>query len=227
MKFFNHIMKGSLFWAVLLAWVLVVSCDDVFEEDITNAEVFLVAPSQGVEIDSGAVTFLWEHLEGATEYELLVLSPDFDNPATVHGDTITSDNSFVTALGPGEYAWGVRGLNSAFSTAFFVNTFTVLEAERDADITSSRVRYLSPANGTTAAEGDVVFLWEPLADARRYQFQIVSPGFTVIRQVVTDTITEETQITVTLDSGNYEWRVQGINNATRTDSAVVRRLSVD
>lgn len=217
--------KATL-WMALVS-LIVFQCDDIVEEDISDDEVFLFAPADGVEVDSGSVTFVWDFLDGASNYRLLVVSPDFDAPANVYADTLLADNKFTVTLDkPGTYAWGISASNSAYATPFFVNNFTIAEGQRDTDISDQVVTYISPAAGVTAAPGNVVFLWEALAGARNYRVQIVSPTFDAISDIVFDSVTTDDRVSVALDSGQYEWQVLGINNSSQTER-VSRKLLVD
>ena len=223
----SKITKGSVFAVALSMLSLPMACDDIFEENISDDLVLLVAPSDGVEVDSGSVTFLWELLDGATDYELQVFSPDFQAPANVHADTIVSENSFTTALGVGDYAWGVRALNSAYSTEFSVNNFVVVAGATAPDISESSVVLRSPVDNASIDSGSVVFLWDEVLNASQYRLQLVTPSFEAITSILTDTLTEELNFSTVLDSGQYQWRVQGINTASSTDLGETRTLLVN
>ena len=92
-----------------------VSCDDILEEDLSDDEVLLFAPAEGARLDSGNVTFVWDPLEGALDYRLLLVSPDFDNPVQVWADTILTATNFTIALAEGQYTWGINAANSAYT----------------------------------------------------------------------------------------------------------------
>ena len=226
MRFLDFIKWSRLTTRLLTGALIVVGCDDILEKDITDKEIFLIAPSNAVELDSGNITFLWEFLEGADTYELLVLSPNFDEPITVHADTALADNTFTTALGEGTYSWGVRGVNSAYNTDYFINDFVVNLPELDPDISAFTVNYVSPLDSSEADSGSVVFLWDFLEDARNYRFRLVRPSFAAITELVADTLTADNQFTLSLDSGTYQWRVIGINRQSRTEP-IDRTLFVD
>lgn len=200
-------------------------CDDILEDDIANDEVVLFAPTEGAQLDSGNVTFVWDPLEGALDYRLLLVSPDFENPVQVWADTITTATSFTTALGAGTYTWGVNAANTAYTTAFFTRSFTVLEIT-DPDISNRSPNLVSPAEDLTVDAGSFVFLWDTIRDATSYNIRIVSPSFEAIRTVISDTITELSRATFQLDSGVYEWGVQGLNNSSASARSV-RSLIVD
>lgn len=200
-------------------------CDDILEEDIANDEVALFAPGEGVQLDSGSVTFVWDPLEGALDYRLLLVSPDFENPAQVWADTITTGTSFTTSLGAGTYTWGVNAANTAYTTAFFTRTFTVVEFT-DPDISDRSPNLVSPAADLKADAGTFVFLWDTIRDASSYNLRVVSPSFENIRTVVADTITELSRASFQLDSGVYEWGVQALNSSS-VSMRSIRSIEVD
>lgn len=211
---------------IIAASVLnLMGCDDILEDDISNDVVILFAPSDGVELDSGSVTFVWDPLEGALDYRLLLVSPDFENPAQVWADTITTGTNFTTSLAAGTYTWGVNAANTAYTTAFFTSSFTVVEAT-DPDISDRSPNLVSPAADLEADSGTFVFLWDTIRDATNYNLRIVSPSFENITTVVTDTVTALSSASFQLDSGVYEWGVQALNNSS-VSMRSIRSISID
>ncbi|MEO8535063.1 MAG: hypothetical protein ABI441_14995, partial [Flavobacterium sp.] len=57
----------------LLVLLLVVSCEDVFEEDISDDIIEVVSPKDDTTIESNVVNFQWNDLDGAKKYRLQVL----------------------------------------------------------------------------------------------------------------------------------------------------------
>lgn len=214
-----------MIFVVAVSVLNLMGCDDILEEDITNDEVVLFAPTDGAQLDSGNVTFVWDPLEGALDYRLLLVSPDFDNPVEVWSDTITTATNFTTALAAGTYTWGVNAANTAYTTAFFTRSFTVVDVA-DPDISDRSPNLVSPAENLTADEGSFVFLWDTIRDASNYNLRIVSPSFENISTVVTDTITSLSRASFQLDSGVYEWGVQALNNNSASMRSI-RSITID
>ncbi len=218
-----------------LGWPLVIvitvctlslmGCDDILEDDISDDAVILFAPADGVLLDSGSVTFVWDPLEGALDYRLLLVSPDFENPAQVWADTITTGTSFTTSLAAGTYTWGVNAANTAYTTDFFTRTFTVVEPT-EPDISGRIPNLISPADSVMTDEGTFVFLWDTIRDATGYNVRIVSPSFELIEIVVGDTLTELSRASFQLDSGVYQWGVQALNSSS-VSARSIRTLIVD
>lgn len=210
---------------LFIGLIYFMGCDDILEEDISDDLVVLFAPANGVELDSGSVTFVWDPLEGALDYRLLLVSPDFETPAQVWADTITTGTNFTIALGEGTYTWGVNAANTAYTTPFVTNSFTVLEVS-DPDISDRMPNLISPADSIEVEEGSLVFLWDTIRDATFYNLRVVSPSFESIEVVVADTITQLSQASFQLDSGVYEWGVQALNSSSASQRSI-RSLSVD
>ncbi|MEM8927864.1 MAG: hypothetical protein AAGC45_06655 [Bacteroidota bacterium] len=111
---------------------LLTGCEDIFEvTDISNEQVQLLAPTnQSVVMDS-IVNFNWNGVEEADAYLIQVATPDFENAIQIVLDTVVSiDSTFVgnrisKQLPDNTYQWRVQAQNSAFSTAFSTNGFTV------------------------------------------------------------------------------------------------------
>ena len=100
--------------STILVLCFVISCDDITEKDIRDDVVVLMTPAADLVSADGDVTFWWNHLEGATEYELTIASPDFDNPQELVLDTIIVKNQFTMTLESRKYEWCVTPINSAY-----------------------------------------------------------------------------------------------------------------
>ncbi|MEM9328198.1 MAG: hypothetical protein AAGA85_21200 [Bacteroidota bacterium] len=198
--------------ACLLAMTALQQCADIVETDISNREVFLFAPAEGTELDSGAVTFVWDAVADASDYQLTVVSPDFDLPGRVYADTFLTRTNFTLALDSGRYSWGVRALNSVYSTAFFTNSFRV----RFGDVNNLPVDppvLVAPGDGISTDSGNVNFVWEEVIGASRYRLRIGTPNLTTPDLIVLDSAVSSTGYQVSLSDGSYEWGVRSENDA--------------
>jgi hypothetical protein len=100
---------------------------DEVRVDISLNTISLLAPAAGLQTKNKQHLFLWDELEGATKYRLLVVSPDLVSPSTLTLDTVITSNFFTKQLAVGQYEWCVKGVNSEFSTAFNCRKLTVNE----------------------------------------------------------------------------------------------------
>lgn len=102
----------SIFWVVICT--LLLACDDVFEEDITEDRIVLVNPENEANISGNTVQFDWVAIEGADSYRIQVL----DNQQIIVLDSIVTVPSLSQQIEGGVYNWRVRGENFAYITAY-------------------------------------------------------------------------------------------------------------
>ncbi|NQX52070.1 hypothetical protein HQN86_00440 [Pedobacter panaciterrae] len=77
------------------------------------------------------------------------------------------------------------------------------------------VKLLAPADGAETNKYQVGFAWEPMEDALRYRLQIASPDFDRPVSIAFDTlISKGTRLELTLDPGNYQWRLRAENGSS-------------
>src|SRR5687767_4603767 len=96
-------------WIWLLLFVVISSCEEVLEKDLTNNKVVLEAPSNNVITNDSIHNFSWEEMEGAFEYQLQIVSPRFDSIAKLVADTTMTTVIFLDmTLQKGNYQWRVR-----------------------------------------------------------------------------------------------------------------------
>lgn len=122
-------MKTTRIKLVFLMLLLAGGCRDVFEKDISEKDVVLVAPADSVETIHRTLTFAWEEKEGATGYRLVIVSPSFERAELYLLDTLVDGLRYTVTLEPGEYAWGVRPENSAYEGIYNRRVLTVLDDE--------------------------------------------------------------------------------------------------
>ncbi|GHV01662.1 hypothetical protein FACS1894159_09810 [Bacteroidia bacterium] len=119
----------------LAAALLLAACDDIFEKDISRAEVTVTAPANEAQLPEGKVMFRWETVERAQGYHLIVVSPTFAEAVVVVADTLLIDDSvrvhrsFACTLGQGDYQWSIRAFNSVYGTTESVRTLHVIKEE--------------------------------------------------------------------------------------------------
>ena len=207
-----------IFFTIMV--LIVISCDDILEvPDISNANVTLIAPAEGAQIESNTTVFTWQGVADAESYELQVASPDFANAAQVVVDSITNSTSFSTTLLPNSYEWRVRALNSGFATAFSSNNFIVNESD---GFSGNTLILESPVNDFATSETDIDLSWQPLTDAIEYRIQILDST----DDIVLDEVISETELGVTFTEGSFRWQVRG-QTATENTLFSNRTIIID
>lgn len=108
-------MKNKISYILLL--LVFVSCKDVFEENIEDSSITILSPINQHHSTTLNVDFLWIEVEGADQYILKIVQPDFANTTKILLDTIISTTTF-TFLFPtiGEYQWSLQAKNFGYET---------------------------------------------------------------------------------------------------------------
>ncbi len=87
------------------------------------------------------------------------------------------------------------------------------------DITNRLIEITAPTDGARVAAGDVCFAWRGVEHASGYEFTIVSPSFEHAERIAADTViyadsmSRNVRCTLSLDRGEYRWRVVPFNSA--------------
>src|SRR5690349_4304894 len=102
-------MKKSK-WLVLLgiAFAGLNSCEEVLERSLVDKKVNLQAPVNNLTTTDTAHNFYWDEMEGATGYQLQIVSPRFDSIVKMLTDTPVTGNILHLSLNKGAYQWRVR-----------------------------------------------------------------------------------------------------------------------
>jgi hypothetical protein len=122
-------MKTSFLYRLFffLSLAFLASCIDIFENDLSNSKVELLAPADEIITTELSNIFWWNYMEGALWYELQVVTPQFSNVTSLKLDTTIENNNFQFSLQPGVYQWRVRAFNGSSSTDFSTNSLTIIE----------------------------------------------------------------------------------------------------
>ena len=109
----------------ILIMFCISGCSTIFENDIESEPVTLMAPCDGLRTSIVLQTFWWYYVKDATNYNLQIVSPNFDYVEKLVLDTILSVNKFQITLNPGTYQWRVNAFNSGYSTQYTTNTIYI------------------------------------------------------------------------------------------------------
>jgi len=226
-KIFNNIgLKISVSIASIFLFALI-SCDDVFEDDITDENITITAPLNGTTVVSNTATFQWNSNSGSEDYRVQVS----DASSVIVVDSLVSINSFVYPLSPGVYSWRVRGENFAYQTAYtFPASFTMEASEV---MTNQTVILNSPSDNfyTNSTSGQLV-TWTGIPTADTYTFELdrdVSGSVSTINQSpgITATSYNITNADMTTDA-IYIWKIKALNTATTTETIYsTRKILLD
>ncbi|MDR2653678.1 MAG: hypothetical protein LBC68_15475 [Prevotellaceae bacterium] len=115
--------------------VIFISCDDIFEKKLERYTVEVIAPSNRATLKSGNILFSWNALDGASQYQLVIVTPSFVNALQVVADeTIAVIDSiseptynYSVNLSEGDYQWYVQAQNSNYSSKKQIYDLTVTD----------------------------------------------------------------------------------------------------
>ena len=106
------ILKSFLSNLIIISCVLLLGCDEIFDEELEGKDVELYSPYNGAILDDTEVTFWWSEIEEARGYHLLVVKPDFDRIEKIVLDTVLTEERFDYNISQGTYQWHVRIFNN-------------------------------------------------------------------------------------------------------------------
>lgn len=113
---------------MLIICFCALACDDIVGvDDISDQIVTVLAPANGVTLDITDLTFTWEGVENASEYQIQIATPSFQEATQILTDTIVTTTRLSRTLTPNTYEWSVRALNSDFVTNYTTQSFTIEE----------------------------------------------------------------------------------------------------
>ena len=196
--------------------------DSELAVDLSDEVVVLRSPNTTGYIVTTTVSFWWEELEGATGYELQVVSPDFLQTANLLVNDKLTETSAEYELSEGDYEWRVRAYNDGYSTGFTKGTFSIYQN----DLSTELVNIVSPMDGFITNKTLVGFEWEEL-EGVEYQFVLKKDDWeagTVLHQKKL----QGTKLELNLSEGTHYWGVKAIDtiNFSETEYSV-RSITID
>tara|TARA_R110002033_G_scaffold66981_3_gene117992 strand:- start:35500 stop:36459 length:960 start_codon:yes stop_codon:yes gene_type:complete len=192
-----------------------ISCDDVFEEDISDKVVEIIYPKSEIVISGNSVVFQWSQLSDANEYRVQI-SKSSTNQILI--DSLVEQHSLELPLDSGAYNWRVRGENFAYQTAYsFPENFSV---EATNDLSKQSVFLNSPSDNFYTKNNTIILTWTAIAAATSYSVQLekmVMGNSSTILQVNDLTTTSYTiDDTLLSEDAQYIWGILGVNETSQT-----------
>lgn len=105
----------------------------------------------------------------------------------------------------------MKVIHSIFFLLVFLVTFSCQKDFIERDISHATIIINSPANSTVTTSNIITFWWEQVDGAEKYNLQVVKPSFTAIQKLMLDTNTTSNKFSVSLEPGNYQWRIRAVN----------------
>jgi hypothetical protein len=199
--------------SIIAIALILFSCDDVLEKDITNDMVELISPKDYEEIESNVVTFKWNSLSDADKYRIQIFKTD----KTKILDSLITKTNLTYPLPHGEYQWRVRGENFAYQSSYSLQAdFSVIEST---DLSNQQIILKSPADNYYTKNSTVTCNWTALTMADYYEFELlnVTNGETIVLQETNITnptfIINNTNLSA---EAKYKWKIKGVNGTSET-----------
>ena len=202
----------KLFYFTLIS-VILFSCEDILEKDITNKTVNSTSPIEGSIVQSNVVNFQWDALEGANKYRVQL----YDNNQIIILDSLVSKTKLTFPLNSGNYKWKVRGENLGYRSMFSaLVSFSLIQSS---NLATQQVILSSPSNSFYSNSNSINLSWQNINAATSCTIEIVnvSNGSAVVFQQsgITNTFLNLTNSVLSTD-GEYLWKVKAINATSET-----------
>ncbi len=190
-------------------------CKDFIEKNISEETPVLILPANNATINANPVHFKWEELEGATNYRIEIVSPDFANVQSFPLDSIVTGTNFFFGLDSAQYEIRITAMNAGFnSKPSAIKRFWVGTSQGGAN----SVTLLNPAADVYENESfDGKFSWNPITSTAvsSYTFELHETnsfgGAYVgqpINQLGITAITVPDAVGTELEDGPYCWGVK-------------------
>jgi hypothetical protein len=204
-----------LYFCIMIMFMI--SCDDIFEKDISGNTVVLRAPADGYHTNMGDLTFSWNEVEGALGYQLTIASPYVDSADVVVMDTVITKTTFKTSIPSGNLQWCVKALNGYYGTASSCHSIISDSVFIDeTNISTKKIVLQSPSDKYSTTETDQVLWWEKLDGATKYHVIIASPDVVNATVLIADTVITKNTFEISLPVGKSQWCVKGQNGTYET-----------
>ncbi|WP_034228969.1 fibronectin type III domain-containing protein [Aquimarina pacifica] len=212
-------MSRFLIGALLLL-ALLVGCEEVFiEEDLSEKEIVILAPTEGAAVENTSTTFSWEEVDQATEYRLQLAQPNFENASQILVDTTMAVSNFSMELLKNTYQWRIRAQNGSSATPYALANFSVIEIE---DFSAREVILTTPEDDLITSTSEQTLEWQSVADALLYRVQLLDED----EAVITEETTTSTEISATFSEGVTQWQVRAERD-TQSTLYTTRTVTLD
>ena len=214
MKKFRLLILVCLF--ILLGYV---SCEDVFEKDISEKTITLIAPSDSAVTAINDQTFMWTSIDGASGYNLQIVYPSYNQIQKIVLDTNLTTTRFDYTLFSGDFQWSVIAFNNSSSTAegyYQVYNLTITDG---IDFSKLKVHLSYPnKDGFCTNSSSVLFSWLPVQYADSYVFELRKENWDNGETIYSEEIMYDSVRVHELQNGVYHWGVKALHDSSGTET---------
>jgi len=220
--------KLTLFFALIFIGASS-SCSDIFEEDIENRRIDLLAPADDDTLTDLDVSFLWREDDDINlfRFQLYESNDDYSQFQKLVADTLMVENQYFASLDTGNYLWRVRGENSEINRTVYTNYNQLYVSNTsDIDISDQTVFLVSPTGQKGTMNTDVIsitFQWTQITGAEGYIFSLSNDITFTDAFVLDSTISGQASTNITISdipsaTKNWYWRVYAYNNSYQSNT---------
>ncbi len=199
------------YFLLILIFTLFACEEIIYEKDISNDSVVIIAPANNANLTNTSVNFSWQAIEGANKYQLQIAEPHFTNATQIVLDTTISNLIFTKELPNIHYQFRVKAQNSAYETAYSTNSFSINTTDNFAN---NVILLQTPLDNTITNQAEQSLTWMAVNEATDYRIQVWQPDTN--GTLVIDEISSSNQKDITFNDGNFIWQVRAQNPTANT-----------
>ena len=208
--------KISTYFILFNLALLIGGCSLIYEDDLSKVPVYIIMPEDGQVSISQSQYFWWEPVPGAENYNLQIVSPDFNAPEKFILDTTMAETRLSISLAPGQYSWRVSAENAYSFTDYTICNLTI---NKTPDLSQQQLVLKSPGDNISFSDTSLHFSWYALEGASNYTIEIRKDSWS--GSLVTLPINMNSCDTlINLQEGSYYWGVKAINDFSATSFTV-------
>ena len=216
----NIIAKTKWLGTILVCSLIIFSCKDVIEEDISEMTVEMIIPTANDTITTNNVHFKWNEMNEADNYRLQIVEPSFTNINTFELDSLITGTEFYYSLDPGSYQFQIRAENSVYQSLYYGPITFVVDSVTD--LSSQTVPLVSPVDSYFTNLSDVTASWQTIFSADYYEFQLrAGADFDASGSILeSETLIYGSSYTTSASplssEGEYSWGVRAANQTSQS-----------
>lgn len=214
----KHLSNRYIMPLLIAMGIFVMGCEDMIEENMEKKTVTIVSPPNNYTTTDLSITFQWDEVEGADQYNLQVWNSNGIRLLNTYIDTTMYDYTFPYF---DTFTWKVRAENTATESPY--TTYTIIVDSTD-DLSTTTLFLDSPSDNYFSSDFDVVFKWDAVYSAEDYRVELLDLNQNLIdnSMITTDDSLEYTFST----EGDYIWRVRAQNASSNTQYSS-RYITID
>ncbi len=210
--------------------MLCVSCEEIISFNISNQTPEIITPSHNDTLQENPILIKWKKMEGATKYQLEIVSPSFNNIQKYILDTIVFKNTFSVNLDSNQFEFRLKAINSGYTSItsepkrFWVGKNSGL---------MEKVELLTPLDSLYVNSSFIpIFNWKSYPGAISYEFSLRRGNAFSNGQIIYHSNNIATNLlflnssSINLNDGTYTWGIKAYGTSNETTYST-RKFFVD